>query len=79
MAKFRFIDPDEQGRDPFASEDQNTTEFETMLEAEKDIPFGKKLKTGEGVSGVVVSVGAEFVFVDFSIKYDLRCSLISAT
>ena len=68
MTKFRFIDPDEQGRDPFASEDQNTTEFETMLEAEKDIPFGKKLKTGEGVSGVVVSVGAEFVFVDLGGK-----------
>lgn len=68
MAKYQFIDPDEQGRDPFAPEEQNTTEFETMLQGEKDIPFSKKLKTGEPTSGVVVSVGADFVFIDLGGK-----------
>jgi small subunit ribosomal protein S1 len=72
MARYQYIDPEEQARDPFASEDnssnQNTSEFETMLQAEKDIPFGKKFKTGEPVKGVVVSVGNEFIFVDLGGK-----------
>ncbi len=68
MAKYQYIDPEEQSRDPFASEEQNTSEFETMLQGEKDIPFGKKYKPGEPVTGVVLSVSSEFVFVDLGGK-----------
>ncbi|MES2615447.1 MAG: S1 RNA-binding domain-containing protein [Bdellovibrionota bacterium] len=72
MARYQFIDPEEQGRDPFASDEsfssQNTTEFETMLQSETDIPFGKKYKPGEPVAGSVASVGADFIFVDLGGK-----------
>lgn len=72
MAKYQYIDPEEQSRDPFANEEsssnENTTEFETMLQAEKDTPFGKKYKVGEPVSGFVASVGADFIFVDLGGK-----------
>jgi small subunit ribosomal protein S1 len=68
MAKYKFIDPDEQGRDPFASEEQDTSEFESLLAQDKEFPVGRKLKTGETVSGTVLSVGSEFVFLDLGGK-----------
>ena len=68
MSKVRFVDTDELGRDPFAAEDNETTEFEKLLEAEKSSATLKRYKAGESVTGTVLRCSAEFVFVDLGGK-----------
>lgn len=68
MSKIRFVDADELGRDPFASEDHVTTEFEKLLEAETTSASLKRYRAGESVQGTVLRSSAEFVFVDLGGK-----------
>ena len=68
MANFRYIDPDEHARDPFATEDNQNTEFEKLLEVDPVNVANKRYKTGESVSGAVLQVGQEFLFVDLGGK-----------
>ncbi len=68
MAKYHFTDVEEQSRDPFDSEQQNNSEFESLLEGEKHIPFVNKFKVGAPVTGTVESIGLEFIFIDLGGK-----------
>lgn len=68
MSKFRFVDTDELGRDPFASEDHVTTEFEKLLESDSGSATVKRYRPGESVTGTVIRSSAEFVFVDLGGK-----------
>jgi small subunit ribosomal protein S1 len=68
MSKVRFVDTDELGRDPFAAEDNETTEFEKLLESEKTSATLKRYKAGESVKGTVLRSSPEFVFVDLGGK-----------
>ena len=68
MSKTRFVDTDELGRDPFAAEDNESTEFEKLLEAEKSSATLKRYKAGESVTGTVLRCSPEFVFVDLGGK-----------
>ncbi|MEN9808565.1 MAG: hypothetical protein RLZZ488_132 [Pseudomonadota bacterium] len=68
MSKIRFIDSDELGRDPFASEDHVTTEFEKLLESESTSASLKRYRAGEPVQGTVLRCSAEFIFVDLGGK-----------
>jgi len=68
MSKFRFVDTEELGRDPFAAEDNVTTEFEKLLESETASATLKRYKTGESVTGTVLRCSSEFVFVDLGGK-----------
>ena len=68
MANFRYIDPDEHTRDPFAAEDNQNTEFEKLLEVDPVNVANKRYNIGESISGTVLQVGAEFLFVDLGGK-----------
>jgi small subunit ribosomal protein S1 len=68
MSKIRFIDSEEFGRDPFASEEHETTEFEKLLESDSTSASLKRYRAGEPVTGRVLRVGEEFVFVDLGGK-----------
>jgi len=68
MTKIRFVDAEELGRDPFASEDHETTDFEKLLEAESASASLKRYRTGEPVHGTVLHCSKEFVFVDLGGK-----------
>jgi small subunit ribosomal protein S1 len=68
MSKIRFIDSEDFGRDPFASEEHETTEFEKLLESESTSASLKRYRAGEPVTGRVLRVGEEFVFVDLGGK-----------
>ena len=68
MSKIRFIDSEDFGRDPFASEEHETTEFEKLLESDSTSASLKRYRAGEPVTGRVLRVGEEFVFVDLGGK-----------
>lgn len=68
MNKFRFMDTDELGRDPFASEDYESTEFEKLLATESHSASLKRYRTGESVTGTVLRCSADFVFIDLGGK-----------
>lgn len=68
MSKIRFIDSEDFGRDPFASEDHETTEFEKLLESESTSASLKRYKAGEPVSGRVLRASSEFIFIDLGGK-----------
>jgi len=68
MSKIRFIDSEEFGRDPFASEEHEITEFEKLLESDSTSVSLKRYRAGEPVTGRVLRVGEEFVFVDLGGK-----------
>ena len=68
MSKTRFIDADEFGRDPFASEDHETTEFEKLLESESSSASLKRYRAGEPVAGSVLRISQEFIFIDLGGK-----------
>ncbi len=68
MAKFRYIDKEENSRDPFASETEEMNEFEQLLQDEKHTPTSRRYRMGETVEGTVVSVSPDFVFIDLGGK-----------
>ncbi|MEY2988549.1 MAG: hypothetical protein RJB13_2070 [Pseudomonadota bacterium] len=68
MSKFHFIDSDELGRDPFAAEDNESTEFEKLLASEGQSASLKRYRAGEPVSGVVLKAGSEYLFIDLGGK-----------
>lgn len=68
MSKARFIDNEDFGRDPFATEDNETTEFEKLLASESSSASLKRYKAGEPIQGQVLRLGSEFVFVDLGGK-----------
>jgi small subunit ribosomal protein S1 len=68
MSKIRFIDTEDFGRDPFASEEHETTEFEKLLESESSSASLKRYRAGEPVQGRVLRCGGEFIFVDLGGK-----------
>jgi small subunit ribosomal protein S1 len=68
MSKIRFVDTDDLGSDPFASEDHVTTEFEKLLESETTSASLKRYRPGESITGTVLRCSAEFVFVDLGGK-----------
>ncbi|NBO39132.1 S1 RNA-binding domain-containing protein [bacterium] len=68
MSKIRFIDNDDFGRDPFAAEDNETTEFEKLLASESTSASLKRYRAGEPVAGRVLRVGGEYIFVDLGGK-----------
>lgn len=68
MSKFHFIDSDELGRDPFAAEDNESTEFEKLLASEGQSASLKRYRAGEPVTGLVLKVGTEFLFIDLGGK-----------
>lgn len=68
MSKFHFIDSDELGRDPFAAEDNESTEFEKLLASEGQSASLKRYRAGEPVSGLVLQAGSEYLFIDLGGK-----------
>ncbi|BBH53239.1 30S ribosomal protein S1 [Fluviispira sanaruensis] len=68
MAKFRYIDAEENSRDPFASESDTANEFEELLKDDKNIPTARRYRMGESVTGAVISASSEFIFVDLGGK-----------
>lgn len=68
MAKFRYIDKEENSRDPFASLNEETNEFEQLLQDDKHIPSSRRYRMGESIEGIVISVSPEFVFIDLGGK-----------
>lgn len=68
MAKFRYIDKEENSRDPFASNTEEMNEFEQLLQNEKHTPTSRRYRMGETVEGTVVSVSPDFVFIDLGGK-----------
>ncbi len=68
MAKFHYIDPAESARDPFESDNQDQTEFEKLLQSDQTVVTTRRFRTGEPVTGKVMSVGQEFIFVDLGGK-----------
>jgi small subunit ribosomal protein S1 len=68
MAKYHYVDPAESSRDPFEQENQGASEFEQLLQADQTVVASRRYRVGEPVSGVVMSVGQEFVFVDLGGK-----------
>lgn len=68
MAKFRYIDKEENSRDPFASEAEEMNEFEQLLQTDKHTPTSRRYRMGETVEGTVVSVNSDFVFIDLGGK-----------
>lgn len=68
MSKFHFIDSDELGRDPFAAEDNESTEFEKLLASEGQSASLKRYRPGEPVSGQVLKAGSEYLFIDLGGK-----------
>ncbi len=68
MAKFNFIDHHTHTDDPFAENNEVSSEFETLLQQEKIAPAAQKLRVGSRVEGTVMSVGQEFVFIDLGGK-----------
>lgn len=68
MAKFRYIDKEENSRDPFAPTTEETNEFEQLLQDDKHIPSARRYRMGESIEGTVVSVSPEFVFIDLGGK-----------
>jgi small subunit ribosomal protein S1 len=67
MSKFWYVDPDENARDPFDS-DEARSEFEQLLETDGTVVSGRRFRVGESVTGQVMSVGQEFLFVDLGGK-----------
>jgi small subunit ribosomal protein S1 len=68
MAKFHYIDPNDQSTDPFGSESHEPSEFEKLLSTDKTEVSARRYKIGEQVTGKVVTAGQEFVFVDLGGK-----------
>jgi small subunit ribosomal protein S1 len=72
MAKFHYIDKDELGRDPFAPEtgigEGVDNEFEKLLSSETVEVRTRRFRQGESVTGKVLSLGDEFIFVDLGGK-----------
>jgi small subunit ribosomal protein S1 len=68
MAKFRYIDKEENSRDPFAPTTEEANEFEQLLQDDKHIPSSRRYSMGESIEGTVVSVSPEFVFIDLGGK-----------
>lgn len=68
MANFRYIDPDENTRDPFAVVDKQDTDFEKLLDTEGPQINTKRYRMGEQVTGTVIRIGQDFVFIDLGGK-----------
>lgn len=71
MAKFHYVDKEELTRDPFASESSSAggeNEFEQLLASEAVSVNTRRYRMGESVTGRVMSVGGEYVFVDLGGK-----------
>lgn len=71
MAKFRYHDPEEDKRDPFAQEDASaSSEFEQLLAAKGDEASvtTRRYKQGEQITGTVIRVGQDFLFIDLGGK-----------
>ncbi|KAB8040663.1 S1 RNA-binding domain-containing protein [Silvanigrella paludirubra] len=75
MAKFRYIDKEENARDPFASEAEESNEFEQLLQDDKHTPTSRRYRMGESVEGSVVSISSEFVFIDLGGKSSATLSI----
>lgn len=69
MGKFHYRDPQENGQDPFAPAEESSQEFEALLAEEKSKNIGaKNFKVGEQVSGTVLRVSTEYIFIDLGGK-----------
>jgi small subunit ribosomal protein S1 len=68
MAKFHYVDKEDFSRDPFAAEEGNDSEFEALLGAETVTVQTRRYRQGEQVSGRVMSVGEEFLFIELGGK-----------
>jgi small subunit ribosomal protein S1 len=68
MAKFHYVDPAENSRDPFEQDSEQQSEFEKLLQADQTVVSTRRFRVGEPVEGRVMSVGQEFVFVDLGGK-----------
>ncbi|KAB8033455.1 30S ribosomal protein S1 [Fluviispira multicolorata] len=68
MAKFRYIDADENSRDPFATQSNVANEFEELLKDDKNIPTARRYRMGESITGNVISASPEFIFIDLGGK-----------
>ncbi|MBX9839896.1 MAG: S1 RNA-binding domain-containing protein, partial [Silvanigrellaceae bacterium] len=75
MAKFRYIDKEENARDPFAPEAEESNEFEQLLQDDKHTPTSRRYSMGESVEGNVVSISSEFVFIDLGGKSSATLSI----
>ena len=68
MAKFHYVDPEDTTRDPFAPEQDAESDFEKLLNSEAAPTGARRFRMGEQVSGEVVRVGTEFVFIELGGK-----------
>ncbi|MBX9703310.1 MAG: S1 RNA-binding domain-containing protein, partial [Silvanigrellaceae bacterium] len=69
MGKFRYLDAQAQLEDPFSSSGNETqTEFAKLLEMDTSVAVARKYRTGESVSGMVVSTSHDYIFVDLGGK-----------
>lgn len=82
MARYHYIDPEELERDPFAKSSEDQNEFSRLLAEERElVGAARRYRVGDQVTGRVVSVGTDTIFVDLGGKMtgalaieDLRAS-----
>ncbi|MCA2959550.1 MAG: S1 RNA-binding domain-containing protein [Silvanigrellales bacterium] len=68
MAKFHYVDKEDLSRDPFAAEERGSDEFEALLSGETVNVQTRRYRQGEQVTGRVMSVGEEFLFIELGGK-----------
>lgn len=69
MARFRYVDPEDIDGDPFAKRKDGDDEFSRLLAEEANIPVAaRRYRVGDQVTGRVVSVGVDNIFIDLGGK-----------
>jgi small subunit ribosomal protein S1 len=68
MARFHYIDKEDLAKDPFGTEESVESEFQSMLSSDTTTVRSQKYKPGETVTGTVLSIGEQFIFVDLGGK-----------
>jgi small subunit ribosomal protein S1 len=68
MARFRYVDPDDQKSDPFGEVNDTANEFEILLSQDKAQTSQRRFKAGEPILAQVVRITKDYIFFDLGGK-----------